>query len=72
MDKCSNFSSNENQVQKNIKAIRKTISGVMKRISLLQNEQLRGENTFVVYTNIENMMVRKKRNVKLQRQVYIQ
>lgn len=61
MDKYLNSSSNENQTQKNIEAIRRTISGVMKQISLSRSERLKGENMFAGYTSIEEMTAEKER-----------
>ena len=61
MDKYLNSSSNENQTQKNIEAIRRTISGVMKQISLSRSERSRDENMFEEYTSIEEMTVEKER-----------
>ena len=61
MDKYLNSSSNENQTQKNIEAIRRTISGVMKQISLSHSERSRDENMFEEYTSIEEMTVEKER-----------
>ncbi len=61
MDKYSNSSSNENQTQKNIEAIHRTISGVMKQISLSHSERSRDENMFAEYTSIEEMMPGKER-----------
>ena len=61
MDKYLNSSSNENQTQKNIEAIRRTISGVMKQISLSRSERSRDENMFEEYTSTEEMTVEKER-----------
>lgn len=61
MDKYLNSSSNENQTQKNIEAIRRTISGVMKQISLSRSERSRDENMFAGYTSTEEMTVEKER-----------